>query len=216
MCITIFPHLVSHKSAIEQLTDDELRTFKLFREKTERLYRAMKGTKIPIAKYTIERSSKKVVAFESRNPRFDEIELLAIKFRFFFAEKEPTYVFKVLNILSRCATDPWAKNYISRIRLWHREFLDQTDTSGKFGHPVSNEKIINLWFNSEIFHQDEEKSTQLNYVNEKIGVEASIYQLNIALRLCTTNVIAIYNTIHKTSKEHPFIYTPSHHFERRT
>ncbi len=216
MCITIFPYLVSHKSALTPLTDDELRAFSLFREKAERLRLALKGTKPPIAKYTIDKSSNKVVGFASNNPEFDEIELLAVKFRFFFAEKEPTHVFRVLNILSKCATDPWAKNYISRIRLWHKEFLDMSDTSNVFNHPVSNEKIINLWFNSEIFHQDEEKIAQLSYVNKKIGKEASIHQLNTALRLCTTNVDAIYRTIHKTTKEHQFIYTPSHHFERST
>jgi len=216
MSITIFPYLVSHKSALTPLTDDELRAFDLFREKAERLRLALKGAKIPIAKYTIETSSNKVVEFASNNPKFDEIELLAVKFRFFFAEKEPTHVFKVLNILSRRATDSWAKNYISTIRQWHKDFLNQSDTSNMFGHPVSNEKIINLWFNSEIFHQDEEKIAQLSSVNAKIGKEASIHQLNIALGLCATNVDAIYRVIHKTTKEHQFLYTPSHHFERST
>ena len=216
MCITIFPYLVSHKSTLKELTVDELRAFALFREKAERLHLTLKDTKLPIATYTIDRSSNKVVKFSSNNPAFDEIELLSVKFRFFFAEKEPTHVFKVINILSKCATDPWAKNYISIIRLWHKKFLEKSDTSSIFGHRISNERIINLWFNSEIFHQDEEKITQLSCINENIGKEASIHQLNTALRLCATNVDAIYRIIHKTTKEHQFIYTPSHHFERST
>lgn len=216
MCITIFPYLVSHESALTPLTDDELMAFNLFREKAERLYGALKGSQFPVAKYTIEKNSKKVVGFESNNPEFNEIELLAVKFRFFYAEKEPTHVFKVLNILSRHATDPWAKNYISTIRLWHKEFLDKSDTSKIFGHPVSNENIINLWFNSEIFHQDQEKIAQLSRINANIGKEASIHQLNTSLRLCTTNVYDIYRMIYKTTKEHQFIYTPSHHFDRST
>ncbi len=214
MSIIVSPYLVSRQSALLPLTEEEVDVILLFKEKALKLGSTRNNQRqFPIAKFTIDKLNGSVIAFESNVPKIETIENISLKFRFFFAEKEPTHVYKILNLLSRKATDQWAKNYIARLRVWHKAFLEGTETSEKFGYPVKNEEIINLWFNSEIFHQDKEKRKKLDEINEKISHEASLFQLNTALRLCTSNIESIYRIVYKTEKEHQFIYTPNHHYE---
>lgn len=214
MSITVFPYLVSRQSALLPLSEEELEAIKLFKEKALKLGSARDNQgQPPMAKFTIDRTNNSVISFESNVPEIEKIESISIRFRFFFADKEPTHIFKILNLLAKKSTDQWAKNYIARIRAWHKAFLEQTDTSEKLGYPVKNEEIINLWFNSEIFHQDKEKKRKLEEINKNISHEASLFQLNTALRMCTSNIESIYRIIYKTDNEHHFIYTPNHHFE---
>jgi len=214
MSIIIFPYLVSRQSALLPLAEEEFEAILLFKEKALKLGHARNNqNQLPIAKFTIDKSSERVISFESNIPDIEKIENIALKFRFFFADKEPTHIYKILNLLSKKSTDQWAKNYIARVRLLHKTFLERADTSEKFGHPVKNDEIINLWFNSDIFHQDKVKREKLDEINNVLGQEASLFQLNTALRMCTNNIESIYRMIHKTDKDHQFIYTPSHHFE---
>ncbi|MDO8769015.1 MAG: hypothetical protein Q7K57_09980 [Burkholderiaceae bacterium] len=216
MSISIFPHMIRRETALEPLTIEELNTIKLFQEKALNVANAKRlQNSNPFCSFLINRADKSVESFESNTPEIEKIEVLALRFRFFFAEKEPTHVFKILNLLTRKAKDDWAKNYIAYLRSWHKDFLSRTNTSQAFGQPTKNEEIINLWFNAEFFHQDPDKKRQLDELNSSISKEASLFQLNTGLRLCISNIENIYTVIHKITETHQFICTPNHHFQRK-
>ncbi len=215
MSISILQHMVRRESVLLPLTDEELEAIQLFQMKALNVASAKKlQNSIPFCSVSFSSGDGSVASFNSNTPEMEEIEVLALRFRFFFADKEPTHVFKILNLLSKKATDKWAKNYISYLRSWHKDFLSLTHVSKQFGYPVKNEEIINLWFNAEFFHQDKNKRNQLNQINSLISKEASLFQLNTGLRLCISNIENIYRVIHKVTVNHQIICTPNHHFER--
>lgn len=212
MSLTIFPHMVSRKSKLQPLTEQELKNIALFKERIEKMAAAQKKYQnIPISKTSVDVNGV-VVGFEANTPDVDDIVTLAIKFRFFYADKEPTQFEKVVNLIRRKAADEWARNYIDYIKLWYKDSMKACDTSKKLGHPVTNREIINLWFNSEFFHSEVAKREKLEDVNQNIGECGSLYQLYTAIVRCASHINSFYSVIHKLETGHEYIYTPNHHF----
>lgn len=208
----IFQHMVNHQSTITGATDEELADICLFRERVEKLSEAQtKYQGIPIGTYKHDLESGEW-AFAANTPDVDDIINLAVKFRFFYANKEPTQFEKIATKVRRRANDEWAKNYIDKVSDWYREAMKACDTSSRIGHPVPNRKIIDLWFNSEFFHSEMDKRSELLIVHEKISQEASLFQLYTAIAKCASFIKMLYMVVHKLERGHEYIYTPNHHF----
>jgi len=212
MSITIHPHLVRRQTAVSSLTVDEARSIDLFNEKARMLKEGKREQcHIPLAKFTMDAQGA-CLRFEGNTPARSSVEVLATRYRFFFADKEPTHAFKIFNLLYKKAEDPWARNYIAFLRAQLNSFLNDCSISSKIGFPIKNKEIIDLWFNAEIFHIDQPKRERLAEINRHVSDEASLFQLNTALRLCTSNIEALFHITHQTNPVHLFIYTPNHHF----
>jgi hypothetical protein len=184
----------------------------LFRERVEKLAAAQKKYQgIPIARIGRDPGTGEFV-FGANTPDIEEVENLALKFRFFYAEKEPTRFQKILTKVRRRAQDEWACGYLDWLAARYKDAMAEPQTSGQLGLPVPNQKIIDLWFNSEFFHSDSSKRVELTDIHAAIGEAPSLFQLYVAIAHCSSYIRLLYPVVHRLSTEHPFIYTPNHHF----
>lgn len=210
---TIFPYMISRESIVSGITEGELSSIRLFRERVEKLNLSQaKYQNLPIS-VTVLNNESGELRFKANTPDVDEIINIAVKFRFFYADKEPTQFEKILTQTRRRISDEWAANYIDRIAGFYKEAMKASDTSNTLGHPIANRKIINLWFNSEFFHTDPEKRVELESVNKIIGSEASLFQLYTAIVKCSSFIKMFYGVVHRLEIGNEFVYTPNHHFK---
>lgn len=194
------------------LTAEEIQQIELFKEKVEDLVVSQKKYQtMPICSFSRDEVYR-ANTFKANTPDIDHILNLAIKFRFFYAQKEPTYFENILNLLRQRAIDEWAINYIDRIKLRYKQVMSSTDTTGSLGHPITNRKIIDIWFNSQFFHSDFAKRQELINIHESIGEQPSIFQLYLAIVKCSSQIRSLYVAVHKLTQENQVLFTPSHHF----
>ena len=216
MAGTILPHMISHVTELEPLTNEQLYQILLYKEKAEDLAVSQKKYQnIPMSWVSVASDGSKT-DFKANTPDVDHILNLAIRFRFFYGDKEPTQYGKIVNLLRCNAKDEWARNYLDVVSTHYKASMKATDTSGSLGHPITNREIINLWFNSKFFHSDAEKRTSLTSINQTVGEEASLFQLYVAIVKCSSHIQTLYSIIHKTDKENQIICTPNYHFRPNT
>lgn len=212
MAANILPHMVSHETELEPLTDEQLYQIILYKEKAEDLAVSQKKYQnIPISTYSEALDGSKT-DFKANTPDVDHILNIAIRFRFFYGDKEPTQYGKIVNLLRRNAKDEWARNYLDVVSAHYKASMKATDTSGSLGHPITNREIINLWFNSKFLHSDAEKRASLTSINQTVGEEASLFQLYVAIVKCSSHIQTLYSIVHKTDKKNLIICTPNYHF----
>jgi hypothetical protein len=204
--------MVRRVTKIDSLTGDEIQQISLFKERAEDLRISQsKYQNIPMSSHSRDQNGKGV-SFQGNTPDIDHVVNLAIKFRFFYAEQEPTQFEKVSNLLAKKAEDEWARNYINRIKLWYKDAMKSADTTGALGHPISNREIISLWFNSHFFHSDLDKRGKLDCINQVVGKKASLFQLYITIVRCSSHIKSLYDVVHRLSDADKVLCTPNHHF----
>jgi hypothetical protein len=205
--------MVSRETEMELLSDEELRDIALFKERVLDLSESKKKYKInPWSRYSIN-PEMRVDTFYANTPDIDHIIILAIKFRFFYAQTERIQFEKIANLLRKKAKDEWARNYIDRVKSWYKLSMNSTGTTGKLGHPITNREIINLWFNSKFFHPDVSKRIKLDDIHKAVGEKASLFQLYLAIVTCSNNIQLLYSVAHKLQVDNQCLCTPNHHFE---
>ena len=204
--------MISRVTEIESLNGDEMNQVTLYKEKAIDLSLSQQKYQItPMSSYSRDVDNG-VGSFQSNTPEIDHIIILATKFRFFYADKEPTQFEKVANLLRNKAKDEWARNYIDLVKIWYKESMKSTDTTGNLGHPVTNREILNLWFNSIFFHSDFSKRSKLDDIHQTVGEGASLFQLYLSIVRCSTHIQYLYAVVHQLSAENMILCTPNHHF----
>lgn len=207
-------YLVTRESEIDPLSEQDLSNIYEFRRRVESYYKALKRYHvISIAKHVrSDDVAVKKATFESNIPDIDHIQNIALKFRFFYADKEPTKLESIINLLRKRTQDELARSYLDFVSKQYKGLMNSYDISHTMGHPVSNREIINLWFNSDFFHSDIEKRKRLNSINESISEQVSLYQLYIALTQVSGQLKSVYAITHRISLGVNIICTPNHNF----
>ena len=204
--------MISRVTEIESLSIDEMNQVTLYKERAIDLSLAQqKYQTTPVSSFSRDNNNS-VVSFQSNTPEIDHILILATKFRFFYADKEPTQFEKFSNLLRNKAKDEWARNYIDLVKIWYKESMNSTDTTENLGHPIKNREIINLWFNSKFFHSDSSKRKKLDDIHQTVGKGASLFQLYLSIVRCSTHIQYLYAVVHQLSAENMVLCTPNHHF----
>jgi hypothetical protein len=212
--LTIFPYMISHVTDIEPLSSEQAQQLLLFKERAEDLSEAQrKYQNVPMSSYSTDPADR-VSTFQANTPDIDHIATMAMKFRFFYADKEPTKFEKITSLLRSKAKDEWAINYIEKIAIFYKHTMKSTDITDALGSPTTNREILDLWFNSRFFHSDAQKREKLESIHQVVGKEASLFQLYIAIVECASHIKSLYVVAHKTTDKNLSICTPSHHFRR--
>ncbi|WP_180079448.1 hypothetical protein [Acinetobacter sp. YH12058] len=211
-------HLISRESEIDPLSEKELSQIYEFRRRIESYDKTMKRYHImAISKHAISDDIEvRKATFEANTPDIDHIQNIALKFRFFYADKEPTKLESIINLLRRKAKDEWACNYLDLVRKQYNDLMNSCHISNQMGHSVSNRDIINLWFNSDFFHSDVDKRKKLSAINQSISEQASLFQLYVAITNVSVQLKSVYAITHKISSDMHIICTPNHHFKRKS
>lgn len=216
MPIPVLPHMIKRQSAVLGMDADELSDIALFRERVEKLVASQRKYQgIPMSRTSCNPTTG-VIAFEANTPDVDEVANLALKFRFFYADKEPTQFKKILTKVRRRAQDDWACGYLDWLAMQYKGAMKDAQVSGSLGKAVPNSQIIDLWFNSEFFHSEASKKEQLVDIHTTIGEAPSIFQLYTAIARCSSYVRTLYTVVHALNDRHRFIYTPDYHFQIAT
>lgn len=210
-------YLISRESEIDPLSEQELFYIYEFRRRVESYYTALR-------RYSVLAMSKHVISddvevrkatFEANTPDIDHIQSIAIKFRFFYADKEPTKLESIISLLRKRSKDEWACNYLDLVRKQYISLMNSCDVSNNMGHAVSNRDIINLWFNSDFFHSDVDKRKRLNTLNQSVSEQVSLFQLYLAITCVSQQLKSVYAITQKISLDVNIICTPNHNFEKK-
>lgn len=214
MPLPVLPHMTKRQSPVIGMETGEFSDVALFRERVEKLATSQRKYQgIPISKTTRSAESGEAT-FEANTPHVDEVASLALKFRFFFADKEPTQFQKILTKVRRRVQDEWACGYMEWLAEQYKEAMKASQVSANLGRAVPNRTIIDLWFNSEFFHSDSYKREELIDIHATIGEVPSLFQLHVAIAHCSSYIRMLYSVVHVLNVEHQFIYSPNHHFGR--
>ncbi|BBJ22274.1 hypothetical protein [Candidatus Nitrotoga sp. AM1P] len=85
----VFAHMTSRKSTVVSATDEELADVRLLCERAEKLDAAQAKYGSPMSTFSRNQDSRETI-FAANTPDVDDITNLAVKFRFFYANKKPT------------------------------------------------------------------------------------------------------------------------------
>ncbi|WP_124513932.1 hypothetical protein [Acidovorax sp. FJL06] len=216
MTIAIFPHMIRRQSSVVGMAANEFSDVLLFRRCVEKFTQSLaRRTGPPMSRTTHDHATGEVIAFEANTPEVDEVAILAMRFRLFCAQGEPTQFQKILKIVRRRIQDDWADGYLDKLDIWYKEAMKDTQVSKDLGHPITNREIIDLWFNSEFFHSEPKKREALENIHTVIGETPSLFQLYVAIGRCAAHLQSLYSVVHRLDVSHQFIYTPDHHFGRQ-
>lgn len=214
MPLPALPHMTSRRSAVVGMSPDDFSDVALFRERVEKLAVAQKKYQgLPISR-TSREDHPNARAFEANTPDVEEVASLARNFRFFYGDSEPTQFQKVLTKVRRRVQDEWACGYLDWLAEQYRGAMKAPQVSADLGLPVPNRTIIDLWFNSELFHSERLKREELASIHTSIGEAPSLFQLYVAIAHCSSYVRMLHAVVHMLSAEHEFVYSPNHHFGR--
>jgi hypothetical protein len=104
--------MISHVTDIKPLSSEQAQQLLLFKERAEDLLEAQrKYQNVPMSSYSRD-PAYRVSTFQANTPDIDHIATMAMKFRFFYADKESTQFEKIAGLLRRKAKDEWSINYI--------------------------------------------------------------------------------------------------------
>ncbi|HFG6797422.1 Uncharacterised protein [Acinetobacter baumannii] len=211
-------YLIRRESEIVPLSEQQLSNIYEFRRRVENYYEALNRYQVlAMSKHLISDNVEiRKATFEANTPDIDHIQNLALKFRFFYADKEPTKLESIINLLRKQAQDEWARNYLDLLRMQYNGIMNSCDISKNMGLAVSNREIINLWFNSDFFHSDVDKRKKLNDINQSISEEVSLFQLYLAITSVSVQLKLVYAVTHRISLDENIICTPNHHFKQNS
>jgi len=212
----IYEHLTRRETEVSTLSNKELESILEFQNRAKDFDTAMKKYhKGAMSKHLITSDQDlKKQSFEASTPELDHVQALAIKFRFFYANKEPTQFEKIANILRKHAKDSWAASYIDVVKNQYKEIMKSSDTSSEFDSPIPNREIINLWFNSHFFHSDLDKREKLELLHDDISKKVSLFQLYVSIIGVSTQIRSLYSIVHKLDSHNLIICTPEHDFSK--
>jgi len=192
MPLPILDHMIRRQSPVVGMDAEDFSDVVLFRERVEKLASAQRKYQgIPISRTTLTEKPDEFT-FEANTPDVEEVASVARNFRFFYADKEPTQFQKILTKVRRRTQDEWAGGYMDWLADQYKEAMKATQVSANLGHPVSNRRMIDLWFNSEFFHSEKSKKQELVDIHTAIGEMPSLFQLYVAIARCSSFVKNLY------------------------
>ena len=208
--------MIRRQSPVVGMEANEFYDVLLFRRCVEKFSQSLSRRRgIPYSKTARNRETGEVIAFQANTPEVDEVAILAMRFRLFYAQGEPTQFQKILKIVRRRVQDDWADGYLDKLDIWYKEAMKDTQVSNDLGHPITNREIIDLWFNSEFFHSEPKKREALENIHAVIGEAPSLFQLYVAIGRCGAHLQSLYSVVHRLDASHQFTYTPNYHFGRQ-
>ncbi|PTB83832.1 hypothetical protein C9926_00870 [Sulfurovum lithotrophicum] len=124
----------------------------------------------------------------------DNIAILLHKIRPFILQSEPTYLPKIMNLLSREINDTLVRQYIKQQR---ENFLIKQDKQAIQLHVIdsniniNSDNILNLWLNTEEYHRDNKKRKELKVILDGLPSNLFQYFMQEAIINKTTTILKI-------------------------
>lgn len=99
-----------------------------------------------------------------------------LDFRFFYANDEPTYYFKIAKTINKlCFDDRARKCLVADKKSWHDEGVLRE------WHGYNADKILNVMFNGKLFHSVQELQENLSILQESMSDELAHHLLTFCI-----------------------------------
>lgn len=148
-----------------RVSPDELKQIKVFKSRAEKLLNnslVLGGFKSS-ADLQINNDGP---SFSFELPSEEAFESLLMRFRHFWAQKELCSFNRVRNIVHRHM--PHTRERTEALKVAWKKGLFHSSHIMIDGVELTSEKLIDIWLNSEFFHNDEVKKTELDGLIERI------------------------------------------------
>jgi hypothetical protein len=154
-------------SIIAQASPDELKQIRMFKRRAEKLLNNSLVQQGFNSSTDLRISNEDGPSFSSfQLPPEEAFESLLMRFRHFWLQDEPCKFFNILNIVGRRV--PEARDCTKTLKTSWKKGLFHSTTIVIDNAELTSERIIDLWLNSEFFHNDEPKKLELDTLIERI------------------------------------------------
>jgi hypothetical protein len=136
------------------------------------------------------------------------LEGIYMRFRLFILNDDEPNFYRLLNLLSSASND---KELHALCRLQKKLFLDSELFKNIFAHmekPYNSIDIINYWFYSYYFHDQEKQRDSLSRFKGIVSDHGAKLCLWYAVFTACQRIFYLKHILRDTSKENPLIYVP--------
>ncbi|MFH1394660.1 MAG: hypothetical protein ABIH09_00690 [Candidatus Omnitrophota bacterium] len=150
----------------------------------------------------IQYEKGKGLSFNTKFPSKELIAELLMAFRFFYLQKELSYFPKIINILTKHIQIQEAIDLLKRYKKqWNDCLFKQALKLSVNNKQLTSQLMLDLWFNSHYFHNDDEKRRYLKTINNVLSEPFSQYILLDAVMESTKLILKVHDMIKNLLKE---------------
>lgn len=141
---------------------------------------------------------------ETKLPPEEQIAEFIMAFRFFYLQKEKSFLPRVLNILGKHSTNPETRNCL---KVYRKRWQDPLEKDVfKFrknnGKDVTPSLLLDWWLNAYYFHTDKDKRKELKKLADDISENAAKCLLLDVIYEETKIILDIFKSIKQMVEDH--------------
>ena len=188
----------------QALTDKDWKQLNAFKDKAERLISTKLASSEGGAIHgRISYQQAKGLWFEGTLPPEEQITELLMAFRFFYLQKEPTHLPKIINIIKKHTNQPEALELLkSYMKQWQNSLFANAMNISLNNKQITTSLLLDLWFNAHYFHTDEDKEKELKNLYDAFSKDFSKYMFLDSVYGATKIVYKLYNSMRGMLEEH--------------
>ena len=155
---------------IAQASTDELKQIRIFQSRAEKLLSNSLVLSAFASSADLHIDNEFGPTFSFQLPPEESFESLLMRFRHFWHQKEPCNFFKIIKIIGHRV--PEARDCTDSLKIaWNKGLFRSTNIIID-NTELTSGKIIDIWLNSEFFHNDEAKKIELDRLIERIELNS--------------------------------------------
>ena len=173
------------------------RLIDLFRKRFEILWDNLHDLKLNNFTASIQKKSDGTYDGDSTIPTVHRLKGLYADYRHFYHQNERTHIFKLMNYLKSLTDASDYHDFIKKQKSNYKSSFIENNWLNIDGKRLNTAEVLDLWFNAEIFHDDEEKTNRLSRIRTSISENLWKYIVFIA----TYDTSLIIRNVHWSQSE---------------
>ena len=161
----------------------------LFRRRFEILWDNLKDLRLGNFNASISKNSDGTFEVNSTLPKIHRLKGFYTDYRHFYLQNEKTNIFKIMKYLTSLSDSREYHNFIKQEKKKYKSDFIENNWLNIQGKILTTNEVLDLWFNAEIFHNDDNKVKRLNIIRKlmnedlwKFIVFMAVYDTSLIIR----------------------------------
>lgn len=187
---------------MEHLSDDDLKKNRIFLKRAKEISKT-KIVSAPQSNISMKINGKagEPIKFSVILPEEELLRSFYMSFRFFYLQKEDANFLRLINILKRKAENDLAVKYLNQIRDQWTGALSRQQMQFRFNNTeLTPNLLMDLWFNSHYFHDDDVKENKLGIMKTVLTNDVCRFLLVDAVYEATKAILKLAQTLKNIDK----------------
>ena len=179
-----------------------------FKKKAEDLLKFHKSVNWGIHNVSVDRTDEHHPLISGSLPNELVLEAMYRRIRFFIMNDEKSNYFRLIKLLSQSSSD---QHFQELCRSWKKNFYKEWSLEFAFisaKDKFTPSEVIDYWFNAYYFHDNEDKTVELEKLTRSLGENGAKVVLFHTASNCCTRVFNLLYLLECTSEQNPIIKCP--------